>query len=147
MSDKVRRMAHARSPRAVLEDLAEIERLVRAIRARYTHAHDLAYSQGTGAPIGAGGSRGDIRYSRPTEAAALSEGKDRARAEVARAGREVRMVAKHIGYAHSAVVNAMPGSDPYEPTWKPSATDGIATRAERIETQRKQRERSKAGEM
>lgn len=139
-------MATPRSPASVLADLAEAEKMIREARARYTHAYDLAYSSGGGS-LAAGASRGDLAYVRPTEAAAIGETKDRTRSEVARAGRAAKRMVDAAHEMHAALVQAMPGSDPYQPTWKPSAKDGIATRAERNQALQRQRERLRRGEM
>lgn len=137
------KMANPRSPASVLADLAEAERMIRECRARYTHAYDMAYSAGSGA---AGSGRSDIAYSRPTEAAALSPGKDGTRAQVARAGREATRLVKSAHEMHAALVKAMPGADPYEQVWKPGP-DGIATRAEQALTRQRQAERTARGEL
>lgn len=143
---KSRRVARPRTPRAVLEDLAEAERMIREVRSRYSHAYDLSYSTGSGA-VAVGGSRGDLSYVRPTEDAALAEAKDRSRSEVARASRAVARLVTAAHEAHAAIVNAMPGADPYEPVWRASEEDGLATRAERAESARKQAARVARGEL
>lgn len=136
-----RRMANPRSPAAVLGDLAEAERMIRECRARYSHAYDLAYSSGSG-----GDGRTAITESRPTEAAALSPGKDGSRSHLARAGKEAKRMVDAAHEMHSALVRAMPGSDPYEKVWVPGK-DGIATRAELEESMKRQAERITRGDL
>jgi hypothetical protein len=143
---KAKSVKHPRSPRVVMEDLIEVERMIKELRARYSHAYDLAYSLGGGA-MAAGGSRTDIKYSRPTEDAALAESKDRTRSQVERAGRAVNRMVDAAHQAHSALVEAMPGADPYEQAWKASDEDAIATRAERAETALKQAQRLAGGDL
>jgi hypothetical protein len=138
-------MANPRPPAAVLADLVEAEKMIREARARYSHAYDLAYSSGSGGNLS--GVHGDLTYSRPTEAAALSEARDRTRGQVARAGREAKRMVDAAHEMHSALVQAMPGSDPYQPVWQPGVKDGIATRAERVQSAHRQRERMRRGDM
>jgi hypothetical protein len=120
--------------------------MIREARKRYTHAYDLAYST-SGGGDDSSGIRGDIKYSRPTEDAAINPGKDRTRGEVARAGRAAKKLVSAAHELHSALVNAMPGADPYQPTWQAGDKDGIATRAEREQTRARQRERNRKGEL
>lgn len=141
-----RRAANARTPGAVLADLAEIERMVEVLRSRYVHAHDLAYSGGGGGGFEATG-RSAIADSNPTEAAAINAGKEGSRHQVARAGREVSNALKAVNSAHSALVNAMPGADPYEPVWKAGKDDPIASRLENAEQLERARARARRGEL
>ena len=140
------RSPNPRPPRAVLEDVYEVERMLREIRARYSHAYDLAYSSGGGG-VAAGGGRGDLQYSDPTQAAAIAGAKDGTRYDVERASKAVAKMVKEAHVAHAALVQAMPGADPYEPSWKASDADAIATRAERAQTAQRQAERIARGEM
>lgn len=141
------RVAHPRSPAQVLGDLLEASKMISQVAARYGHAYDYAYSSGGGGNVAAGGGRTDIKDSKPTEAAALANGADPMRIHLERAGREAKKMVDAAHAMHAELVKAMPGADPYQPTWKPGDRDAIATRAERAETAIRQQQRIRRGEL